>query len=38
MVGERGTGLEGQWKVEDVRRLYRPEQSMSKGFIPTVEH
>jgi len=38
MVGECGIGLEGEWKVEDVRRLYKPEQGMSKRVVPTAEH
>jgi len=38
MVGERGTDSEGQWQVENVRRLHKTEQSMSKRFIPVAEH
>jgi len=38
MAGKRGAGEEGQWEVEDVRRLHRPQQGLLKGLLPPAKH
>ena len=37
-VSKRSVGQEGQREVEDVRRFYGFEQSLSKGFISVAQH
>jgi len=38
MVGKCGLSKEGQWEVENVRGLHRPQQGMPEGFVPLTKH
>jgi len=38
VVDKCGVGEEGQWEVEDVHRLYGPEQGLTQGFLPTPKY
>ena len=38
MARKRCPGEESKWKMEDMRKLYRPEQGMPEGQLPSTKN